>query len=113
MEVDILIDEDVQLLVSVISPSGYMMADAVATKEGKDLEIIINKHINFYKKCDIYVKRIYADGERGLVTIQEKIDGAFLVNLPRGRKCNLTHCQVIILYLVLYMFYIYNYICFM
>jgi hypothetical protein len=86
MECDILTDGDVQLFVSVISPSGYVIADSIQSKDAKDLEVVIKKHINFFRKCDIKVKKIYADGERGLVAIQNKIDDAFLFNLPRGYK---------------------------
>ena len=94
MEADILIDEDVQLLVSIISPSAYVLADNVASKEGKELEEVINKHIKFYNKCGIKIKSVYADGERGLVAVQNKIDDAFLFNLPRGQKPNLIDVTV-------------------
>jgi hypothetical protein len=94
MEVDILIDEDVQLLISVISPGAYILANDVTSKEGKELEQVINNHIKFYKKCNIDIKKVYADGERGLVAIQNKIDDSFLFNLPRGTKPSLIDATI-------------------
>jgi hypothetical protein len=94
METDILIDEDVQILISVISPSGYVIADNVTSKEGKELEQVINNHIKFFTKCGIKIKKVYADGERGLVAIQNKIDDSFLINLPRGTKPSLIDAAI-------------------
>ena len=73
MKADILTDNEVQLLISIISPIGYIVANEINNKSAQEVLKALKSQINFFKFFDKKVRLIVSDSESAIKAIKDDL----------------------------------------